>query len=130
LERGTDFSGEFCPQFSRLFGHLRQGMDANRTREAGQWLLTEGRTLGEVQLARDPANAAHPSSKEHDVGMEAVNHATEVMLEARRKLGEILHAGPKHMGNCLSHVERTEPRRLADVGLTRLGSHAASRPRC
>ncbi|MDR3638209.1 MAG: DNA N-6-adenine-methyltransferase [Isosphaeraceae bacterium] len=53
-------------------------------------MLGEARTLEDVRLVRDLAEALRTYARAHDLGVEAMNYATEIKLRAERKAGELL----------------------------------------
>jgi len=88
-------------------------------------LLAEARTVDEVKLIRDQAEAARVYARERDLGLQAQNHAAEIKLRAERRLGEILSDMPKqHGARGLGTREGVEsqadtPPRLADLGISK-----------
>ena len=55
-------------------------------------MLAEARTLEDVRFVRDFAEALRTYARAHDLGVEAMNYATEIKLRAERKAGELLIA--------------------------------------
>jgi hypothetical protein len=55
-------------------------------------MLGEARTLEDLRLVRDVAEALKTYARAHDLGVEAMNYATEIKLRAERKAGELLTA--------------------------------------
>jgi hypothetical protein len=87
-------------------------------------LLAKARTVDEVKLIRDQAEAARVYARERDLGLQAQNYAAEIKLRAERRLGEILTTMPKNEGARgvgVPYQDDTAPK-LADLGITRVES--------
>jgi hypothetical protein len=89
-------------------------------------LLAEARTVDELKLIRDQAEAMRMYARERDLGLEAQNHAAEIKIRAERRLGEILHDMPKNEGTRTigrnSVIPPNDTPRLADLGISRVES--------
>jgi hypothetical protein len=84
-------------------------------------LLAEARTVDEVKLIRDQAEAARVYARERDLGLQAQNHAAEIKIRAERRLGEILTETIPHDGGRPekpSHRAMVFKPKLKDLGLT------------
>jgi len=89
-------------------------------------LLAKARTVDEVKLIHDQAEAARVYARERDLGLQAQNYAAEIKLRAERRLGEILTDMPKNEGTRTigrnTVIPPSDTPRLADLGLTRVES--------
>ena len=61
-------------------------------------LLVEARSLDEVKVVVDLAEAAHVYARQAQLGLDAQNNAAEVRLRAERRAGELLTEMHKHAG--------------------------------
>jgi len=78
-------------------------------------MLGEARTLEDVRFVRDRAEALRTYARAHDLGVEAMNYATEIKLRAERKAGELLIA-----------MAASGERRTRDDGLSEQVSEGAT----
>jgi N6-adenosine-specific RNA methylase IME4 len=65
----------------------------------GRRLLAEAKTLDDVRLIRDQAEAIRCFLRKRNDGLETLNDATDLVIRAERKGGEILRAAPKNPGS-------------------------------
>ena len=83
-------------------------------------MLAEAKSLDDWQGVRSTSKAVLEWAKaQRDMGMEARNEASEIMLIAERRIGKMLQVFPKHEGGRPSETSTTrEPvSTLADVGI-------------
>lgn len=89
-------------------------------------LLAECRSLDELKNLHDLAEATRHYARMRQLGLEAVNHATEIKLRAERLMGEFLATMPKHTGGRPSGQTPTDmdrgfetvPPTLAEIGIS------------
>lgn len=91
--------------------------------------LTEARTLQEAKRIADVATAAKVYAQRQKLGRDAVLFATAVILEAERRIGQMLKTTPRHRGGKPVKNENrfTGPLSLADLGIDRKTSSRAQR---
>jgi DNA N-6-adenine-methyltransferase (Dam) len=78
-------------------------------------MLADARTLEDVRFVRDFAEALRTYARAHDLGVEAMNYATEIKLRAERRAGELLIA-----------MATSGERRTRDDGLSEQVSEGAT----
>lgn len=66
--------------------------------EEAKRFLAEAKTLEEVSIIRDKAQAVKAYAKRRDLALESINDAAEVKLRAERRMGELLAQMPKNKG--------------------------------
>lgn len=62
-------------------------------------LLYEARDVQTVKQIHDSAAAAREYAQQANLGKEAINYASEIILRAERRMGEILAVAPKNEGS-------------------------------
>jgi hypothetical protein len=89
-------------------------------------LLAEARTVDEVKLVRDQAEAMRIYARERDLGLQAQNHAAEIKIRAERRIGELLAEMPKQHGardgKTGYPTDRPLPPKLAELGISHIES--------
>lgn len=86
--------------------------------ERARAALAEARTVDEVKLIRDQAQAIQAYLHQQRASLEMQNDAAEIKVRAERRLGEMLTGMEKHPGAATpSHDVRTLPPHLADLGI-------------
>lgn len=92
--------------------------------------LMEARTAAQAKAVMDAAHAAEIYARRQKLSDETIQYAHEIRLDAERKLGEILKAGPKNEGALLRGTKE-EPRddtpTLAELGIDKKTSARAQR---
>lgn len=100
---------------------------------AARALLTECRTVMEAKGVADAAEAARVYLERTNASVATVNQATEVRLLAERQMGVFLKTTPKNGGakgvgkSAVKGVDRTQPRTLAQIGITKNESSQAQK---
>lgn len=85
--------------------------------------LEIARSIDEVKLIRDQAEALRQYARVSGQSLDMQNSAAEIKLRAERKAGELLAAMPKHPGAATpSHDVSALPPRLADIGISPMQS--------
>jgi len=88
--------------------------------EDARRMLAEARTLDEVMLIRDQAEAIRMYLKQRDAGLDAQNDAADIRLQAEWRAGEILIELGLKAGRPpekSSHDGRISPVKLRDLGI-------------
>lgn len=67
--------------------------------EGARKLLAEARTIGEAKHVADIAHAAKVYAQRQKLGEEAVRSANAIVLDAERRIGEMLRATQKNVGS-------------------------------
>lgn len=102
--------------------------------DAARTALIEAKSVCEVKQIVDAAVAAEIYARRQRLGEEAIRFATEIKLDAQRKLGGLLRAMPKNTGaqgigpvNYIAGSGRNSnrPPTLADLGIDRKASAQA-----
>lgn len=92
--------------------------------------LAEASTASQVKTLMDAAEAARVYAKRQNLSEDTILYATEIRLDAERKLGSILANAPKNQGT-LSRGTKLEPRdetpTLAELGINRKTSSRAQK---
>ena len=73
-------------------------MNALATLDRARLMLAEARTLPDLKKIRDIAEAAKAYARAEKMGIEAQNYAGEIVVEATRRMGELLLAAEKNSG--------------------------------
>lgn len=91
--------------------------------------LVEARTLSQVKSILDIAAAAKVYAQRQKLGDEAVRYATEISLDAERKLGQMLRETPKNAGARGIGVSGVPPEypTIAELGIDKKTSARAQR---
>jgi hypothetical protein len=84
--------------------------------------LAEAKTVDDVALVRDRAQAIAHYARQRRLGVEAVNAAAELKLRAERRLGELLAELPKLHGARPADTESPQVTPLADLGVSKMES--------
>lgn len=88
--------------------------------EEAKRFLAEAKTLEEVSVIRDKAQAVKAYAKRRDLALESINDAAEVKLRAERRMGELLRVMPKHPPGPAKRDrlhDAIEPPTLADLDI-------------
>jgi DNA modification methylase len=96
-------------------------------------MLAEAKTLDDVLMIRDKAEAVRVYAAAAKLGLESQNEAAEIKIRAERKAGELLREMPKAKGGEYYHEEPTgntmlpvaPPPTLAELGIEKMQSHLA-----
>jgi hypothetical protein len=88
-------------------------------------LLAEVNTIDDAKHLMDVAAAAKMYAQKHHLGKEAVQHATEIEIQAEIKMGEYLKDMEKNKGGrpiektCTTEGQVSEPATYEEIGITR-----------
>jgi phage N-6-adenine-methyltransferase len=92
-------------------------------------MLAEARTLDEIKSVKDTAVAAQAYARARGLGEEAERYATEIRLEAARRIGQVWKAakdaGETDRGAAQTQSQRATALGLSDIGITKDESSAS-----
>ncbi len=92
--------------------------------DAARRALAEARSIDEIKLVRDQAEALRLYVRQQGESLEMQNDIAEIKLRAERRAGDLLQQIGVQAGNPqLLHDETIAPPRLEDLGISRVQSH-------
>lgn len=96
--------------------------------EEAKRFLAEAKTLEEVSVIRDKAQAVKAYAKRRDLALESINDAAEVKLRAERRMGELLRVMPKQKPGEYQRLQSaTVAPKLSDLGIEKTQSMRCQR---
>src|ERR1700722_17379718 len=97
-------------------------MNALATLDRARLMLAEARTLPDLKKIRDIAEAAKAYARAEKMGIEAQNYAGEIVVEATRRMGELLLAAEKNPGArryLKGTAKQAPPPTLEELGISK-----------